>query len=299
VDLTFWRANVLFELGVRLAVRAGGTFCLIDGSAEEPSIDAHTRSTLFRLLQPATYTIETDTFPRRLSGADRPRNAIYEAALRHFRHAQDRLAEPVETTLLRTDAITSGVRDPLQAVDLTPLYARDNPVYGSELRHAVFERLCAAWFYLADRARLGDTRPIDLLDPQRAEAFRGFRRLGSRLRAALAHRYGARDARLRRRIDASDRRASRRGTIAMADLIDAWTALREDPPWRIPLASVAPEDRDAQLADWDEQGQRLLALEERLTGLANPVCELPLQSIRLDRARLDAVRREAEGAWHG
>lgn len=292
VDLTWWRANVLFELGVRLAVRPAGTYCLIDKSVAGDTTFEGSRAKLNALLQPASYKASTNTFPQALAA---PERAIYETAVRHFRRAQDRYGEQVDVMLVRADAIMRSHSDPLQKVDPSPLYARDNDAYHAEVQHSVFEQLCAAWYYLADRERLYATRPIDLLEPRRAEAFRRFRRLGSRLKAVLAHRYEERDLRLRRRIEATERRAAKSGATKMADLLDAWGTLRGDPPWQIDLATVPADDRKAQIDDWKFQLEQLLALEERLQQLASPVCELPLQSIRSDRARLQIVLTNSEG----
>lgn len=290
VDLTWWRPNVLFELGVRLAVRANRTFCLIDKSVQGDETYAGSRAQLSDLLKPFPYDLSTSSFTKGFAAP--VSEYIYETATRHFRTMQDHYGKHVDTMLVAAAAVTPGHDDPLQAVDITPLYARDNHAYGEEVRHSVFERLCAAWYYLADREEPHAVRPIDLLDRRRAEAFRRFRRLGSRLKAGLAHRYEQRDRRLRQRIEDTERRAKDSGAASLAELLDAWRTLRDDPPWSIDVAKVADAEWAGIVADCENQLEQLAALEGQLEDLANPVCELPLQGIRADRERLEAALQQ-------
>jgi hypothetical protein len=289
VDLTWWRPNVLFELGVRLAVSRARTFCIIDRIADAVAADAASTTRIDAQLAPHAYDASGNKFSKALLPLDTMRDIVFGTAARHFRRLQDRHGDPVDDMLLAAEAATGGQADPLEAVDLTPLYSRDNDAYGGEVRHAVFERLCAAWYYLAEREKLYAIRPIDLLEPRRCEAFRDFRRLGSRLKAALAHRYEPRDHRLRKRIDATERWAQRSGADRMARLLEAWAALVRDPPWQVDPASIPPADRDAQIDDWKVQLAELKELETSLEKLGNRVCELPLQSVRSDVSRLRAV----------
>jgi hypothetical protein len=292
VDLTWWRPNVMFELGVRLAVRRSRTFCLIDTSTEGDATFAGSRARLRNLLRPFSYDLSTANFIFAALHSDHnDHNLIYETAACHFCTVQDHYGEQVDAMLVAAAAVTPGHDDPLQAVDITPLYARDNRAYGEEVRHSVFERLCAAWYYLADREEPHAVRPIDLLDQRRLEAFRRFRRLSSRLKAGLAQRYGPRDERLRERIESAEQCAKDSGAVAMMELLDAWLTLRGDPPWQFDIAKVKTEDID----DCEYQIEQLKALEARLEGLTSPVCELPLQGVRSDRRRLEIVLQQFRG----
>lgn len=299
VDLTWWRPNVMFELGVRLAVRPFGTFCLIDPSAEGIATFEGSKADLKGFLQPFHYDLSRPKLTKAFVARSPDLNPIYEVAARHFRTAQDRYGEAVDAMLVASGAVTPGHDDPLQAVDITPLYARDNRAYGEEVRHSVFERLCAAWYYLAEREKPHEVRPIDLLDEHRADAFRRFRRLGSRLKAGLAHRYGSRDERLRESIENTERCARASGAVAMAELLEAWRTLRGDPPWQIDIATVREADWTGLVDDCGSQLEQLVALESRLKEHASPVCELPLQAVRSDRRRLEIVLQQFRRRNHG
>jgi len=52
VDLTLWRPNVLFELGVRLAVRESSTYCLLDPTQKVNKAGLRPRAQLTELLKP-------------------------------------------------------------------------------------------------------------------------------------------------------------------------------------------------------------------------------------------------------
>jgi hypothetical protein len=290
VDLTWWRANVLFELGVRLAVCPGRTFCLIDEKPEGDLTFTGTRSSLLSLLRPFAYDLDTETFAAAFAAP--VTTQIYETAALHFRAEQDYVSGDVDVMLVATAAVTSSHDDPLQTVDVTPLYARHNLDYGAALRYSAFERLCAAWCYLADRTEPHAGRPIDLLDPRYAATFRRFRRLGSRLRSALAHRYEPRDTRLRRRIEECEAVARAAGTTAMADLLDAWLALRRDPPWKIDVSKVNANEWTDLINDYQDQLDQIKALENRLVELASPVCVLPLQGVQSDLRRVEIMLQQ-------
>jgi hypothetical protein len=279
VDLTWWRANVLFELGVRLAVRKSRTFCLIDRTVEGKETFKGSRSNLKELFDPVEYDLGPAKFPL-VKSIPSP---IYEAAARYFQSGQDRFSEHVDAMLVGAAAVMPGRDDPLQSVDVAPLYARDNLEYGEEVRQSAFERLCAAWCYLADREEPDFVRPIDLLDPRKADAFRRFLDLGSRLKTPLALRCEARDKRLKQRIDDSEARAKASGVTSMSELLDAWKALRRDPPWK-DIRTTRRDPKD--ISNWKRQIKQLAILKTRLEQLASPVCELPLQGLKSDLRRL-------------
>ncbi|HEV7744204.1 MAG TPA: hypothetical protein VGO56_04330 [Pyrinomonadaceae bacterium] len=292
VDLTWWRPNVMFELGVRLSATSADTFCLIDPTAEgmEPLTGAHAELNDF--LCPFQYNLKPPSFTKTFARENQRSNLVYEVAARHFRTYQDHYDEQVDDLLLAAAALTKGHDDPLQAVDISPLYARDNRSYGTEIRHSVFERLCAAWYYIADREEPFSLWPTDLLDKSRAAAFRRFRDLSARLKAGLALRSQPRDERLRRRIAATENQAKESGAMAFADLLDAWVDVRSDPPWQVKLEEVQGRDRSGFIQDWEDQLEKLTALEAMLVSLDSPVCELPLQGVRLDKRRVELVLQQ-------
>lgn len=292
VDLTWWRPNVMFELGVRLSATSADTFCLIDPTAEGMGTLTGEHAELNDFLRPFHYNLKPPSFTKTFARENQQPNVVYEIAARHFRTTQDHYDEQVDDLLLAAAALTKGHDDPLQAVDISPLYARDNRSYGTEIRHSVFERLCAAWYYIADREEPFSLSPIDLLDRSRAATFRRFRDLSARLKAGLALRSQPRDERLRRRIAETERQAKQSGAIAFADLLDAWVEVRSAPPWQVNLDKVEDRDRDGFIQDWKDQLEKLIALEEMLIELDSIVCELPLQGVRLDKRRLELVLQQ-------
>ncbi|MFI5352009.1 MAG: hypothetical protein ACHQZS_03525 [Candidatus Binatales bacterium] len=285
-DLTKWRPNVMFELGVRLAAGKNRTHCLIDASVEGERTFEGSRAKLTEFLRPFTYDLHVQSFAKAF---DAPVPAyIYETAACHFRTAQDHFGGYVDEVLVAA-APAKPHDDPLQIVDVRQLYARDNLDYAGELSYSSVEMRCAAWYYLADREQPHLMRPIDLLDPRRAEVFRRFQRLGSRLKTELAQRPEARNQRLRQSIDESMHRASISGVTEMAALLDGWMRLRADPPWKIDFAEIGGNNCTALAKDYEDQSEQLATLKIRLEEMCNPVCELPLQGIRSDLRRLLAV----------
>ena len=288
VDLTWWRPNVMFELGVRLSARSARTVCLIDPTPKGAETFQGSRAELKDFLRPFEYNLGTPNFANVFAVPNQQMNLIYEVAARHFRTTQDHHGEQVDTLLLAAAALTKGHADPLQAVDISPLYAHDNHSYGTEIRHSVFERLCAAWYYLAEREEPFGVPPTALLDPTRADMFRRFRNLSASLKAGLALRSLPRDERLRQRIAETEKQAKQSGAMAFADLLDAWVNVRNDPPWQVRPEQVE-RDRAGFIQDWEDQLEQLNLLETTLVKLSNPVCELPLQGVRLDTRRVELV----------
>jgi hypothetical protein len=292
VDLTWWRPNVLFELGVRLAVSANKTFCMIDPGPEGDRTFQGSRGRLRDLLEPFAYDLEMSEVAFAKAFARPLPDDVYQAAARHFRTGQDHFTERVDTMLTAADGVTRGHANPLEAVDLTPLYASANPDYAGRIRHSVFEQLCAAWYYLADRDEVHGVRPVDLLDPRRADAFRRFHRLGSRLKNALALRYEPRFQRLRAAIEASQQQARDSGATAMTDLLNTWMDLRRSAPWNLDQTRDPEGGWQVLVEDSEDQHAQLMELREMLEKFDNPVAELPLQGVRLDLRRLETALRQ-------
>jgi FAD dependent oxidoreductase len=292
VDLTWWRANVMFELGVRLAVRANQTFCLIDESVDGEETFTGTRALLRERLSPFSYDLHMDSFADAFK-APIP-TWVYETAAGHFRTRQDHLGQHVDE-FLETAAPSKPSDDPLQVVDVRQLYARDNLDYAAELSHSSVEMRCAAWYYLADRERPHLIRPIDLLDPRRAQIFDRFQKLGSRLKTDLLNRREPQDKCLRDRIDASMKETEDLGTAEMARLLKVWRELRLDPPWNYDVITLEDDQRTDLVAEWEDRGRHLAELQANLERLGNPVCELPLHAIRSDLRRLGIALQQFKG----
>ena len=287
VDLTWWRPNVLFELGVRLAVRPDRTFSLLDTTQDEPAAPESSKARLKELLRPITYQVG----PGNLKFNDHVPPIIYEAAAQHFRTWQDYDAVPVDRKIesLATEALGRG--DPLQAVDLRSLYADENVIYASQVRHSALDALSAAWCCLAEHDEPHRMRPVDLLDPAREDSFRQFQRLSSNLQEILSHLHGDRYDRLRSRIAVAITQASRSGTATVADLLGAWKASRSAPLWSDTTTSGEKQD---VIDDCEYQLSQLEGLEGRLGELASPACEIMLQGVRSDQRRLRNVLRQMQ-----
>jgi hypothetical protein len=293
VDLTLWRPNVMFELGVRLATHPKGTYYLFDSSAPGHK-NSMAAKHLLEFLRPFQYDFES-SFKAAFTNSAMAPDIIYETANRHFRTSQDHYDETAEDLLLASASVASGQDDPLQAVDIRPLYAIDNMFYGQSIRHSAFEKLCAAWVYLADRSQPHHARPIELLDEQREEVFRRFFQLGARLKNGLGARQGRRDRELRRRIANAERIAMVSGATTMAGLIAAWRDIRRAGLWREDGTELTEQERLDLVGDCEDQVSQLRELERHLEALSNPVCQLPLEAVQADRSRIEIAIRRING----
>jgi hypothetical protein len=171
VDWSRWRANVFYELGVRLAVNGIGPVCLYapkcrhESEPELPKVEKGTRCALISLFKPFRYQIEEQTdipiksavkaffqmkknFECRPNGAQLAHCATFDVANEYFETRQERFVSPVNSFLVQSvDATLGGTRDQ-QNVDLTQLYAQDNARFADRIRVGALERLVAAWCYL-------------------------------------------------------------------------------------------------------------------------------------------------------
>ncbi|CAM5781090.1 S1 family peptidase [Rhizobacter fulvus] len=186
IDWTGWRANVFFELGVRMACADIGPVNLI----EQPEFDAamaaepgSQKRQLIDLLGPTAYLLDLDAAADvdvdAVSGALERHDSIVEqrppvvgaGALPHdatFRTCRDFFDWKQEEitkephALLRTSIEAPYGKDP-QAAGRKPLLFSDNVDYGKELERSVKERWIAAWCYLANRyprAQWADDAPL-------------------------------------------------------------------------------------------------------------------------------------------
>jgi hypothetical protein len=98
---------------------------------------------------------------------------------------------------------------------------------------------------------------------------------------------------MRARIAAAESAAEASQSAQMAELLDVWNRIRNRPPWLIEESKVSEDDAE----DWAYDAQQLEALEKVLSALGNPACEVALQAVRSDRARVErAVARFQEKA---
>ena len=281
VDVTWWRANVMFELGVRLATHPQGTFCLLDETVEAAGPVGSVKLKEFLALK--EYDLKAFGFGHKFETEAAGFGVIYDTAAQHFQTAQDGYDRVVDAELVaEAEAIQRNVQE---QVDIAPLYGSKNTAFGNVILSSALEKRCAAWCYLIERERPHELRPIDLLDERCADSFRRFPRLSSRLKLDLAR--GARDNHMRERIAAAEKDAASSGATDMADLLELWARIRATPtpPWLVKPSKVTKADTD----DWQDDADQLRTLEARLEELNNPACQLLLQGVRSDRKRIDGT----------
>lgn len=171
VDWTGWRANVFFELGVRLACADVAPVSLI----EQSEADAATapgaltqRRRLMALLEPTSYRIPQDDQdddaierallvhdaivkqrPPAVAASRLPADATFRTCLDRFEWTREHITtEPHE--LLRSSIEAPFGKD-RQAGGRSPILFSTNPDYSKDLDRSVKERWIAAWYYLSHR----------------------------------------------------------------------------------------------------------------------------------------------------
>jgi hypothetical protein len=166
VDWTEWRANVFFELGVRLACGEAGAVTVIDRRSSEAL--GHEKKqqygALFRLFAPTEYDVgDGDSIRVAFARHDAiayksppavpidvvPHDATYNTCIDAFDWAQEPL------TFEPHDALRRTVQEPFgkdhQAVGRPPVLFSANPTFRKYLERGAQERWVAAWYYLAHR----------------------------------------------------------------------------------------------------------------------------------------------------
>jgi hypothetical protein len=291
VDVTWWRANVMFELGVRLATHPQGTFCLLDETVEAAGPVGSVKLKEFLALK--EYDLKAFGFGHKFETEAAGFGVIYDTAAQHFRTAQDGYDHLVDAELVAEAEVTQRKRKNVQEqVDITPLYGSKNTAFSNVILSSALEKRCAAWCYLVERERAHKLRPIDLLDERCADSFRRFLGLSSRLKLDLGR--GARDDHMRKRIAEAEKDAAESGATAMADLLDEWARIRATPPWLVESSKVklaewlmqSSKVKQAECNDWQNDAEQLKKLEARLEKLNNQACQLVLQGVRSDRKRV-------------
>jgi hypothetical protein len=174
VDVTWWRANVMFELGVRLATHPQGTFCLLDETVAAAGPVGSEK--LKQFLGVKGYTLKAYGFEHKFTSEAAGFGEIHDTAAQHFRTAQDGYDQLVDVELV-AEAEATQRKNAQQQVDIAPLYGSKNAAFGNETLSSALEKWCAAWCYLVERERPQKLRPIDLLDERCADSFRRFRRM--------------------------------------------------------------------------------------------------------------------------
>jgi hypothetical protein len=168
VDWTEWRANVFFELGVRLACSARDPMCIIQRSdAEGGSAANEVRpgrlrqyDLLLQLFDPVAYDHQDreelesalDSWPRpplpgrSPSPSALPSAATFKVARASFEWQRDAMLTPPHIEQRQAAELILGV-DPEQRPERLVLFA-DNEQFDAELNAAVREKWIAAWLYL-------------------------------------------------------------------------------------------------------------------------------------------------------
>jgi hypothetical protein len=167
-DWTGWRANVFFELGVRLACADVGPVGVIERGAVDATAVCNApaqRQQLMALFGPTVYRLaeEDDGTERALRDHDETLQqrmpALAETQLPHdatFRACQDRFQWEDEHitiephVLLRSSIEAPFGKDP-QAPGFKPLLFSSNPNYSKEYDRIMKDRWIAAWCYLVQR----------------------------------------------------------------------------------------------------------------------------------------------------
>jgi len=180
VDWTYWRPNVFFELGVRLACSEIGPVCLLDeqdpedpasgNPAESPQLTQ--KGSLKELFRPTEYRL-AQTAPERVAAGralddaikahDEIRNkqprpvppsalahdATYKLIVKEFDWSQERMNfRPDE--LLRFSIESDVGKDPEKGGTPRVLFS-SNFSFQQQLQNSVQERWIAAWYYLLHR----------------------------------------------------------------------------------------------------------------------------------------------------
>jgi hypothetical protein len=287
VDVTWWRPNVMFELGVRLATHPEGTFCLLDETVAAAGPVGSVKLKEFLGLK--GYNLRAYGFEHKFTSEAARVGEIYETAAQHFQTTQDGYDHLPDVDLV-AEAEATQRKNAQQQVDIAPLYGSKSTAFGNQILSSALEKRCAAWCYLVERQRPHMLRPIDLLDERSADSFRRFRRLSSRLQLELAR--GTRDDHMRQRIAEAEKNAKDSDASAMADLLEIWRRIRTSPPWMVDPSKVQSEDWQ----DWQEDADQLKTLEARLEKLNNPACQLVLQGVRSDRTRVERTVERLKGS---
>ena len=169
VDWAFWRPNVFFEFGVRIACSEIGPLCIIDESGADVTKvnDLKQKAKLLKLFGPTPYNLEESVSPLHTAFENHEKDkkriaySVPDSQLAHnttyrqivdvfdYRHEHITL-KPHQ--LLRLSAETETGKDPQSRGSSQVLFST-NPGFAKELESSVRERWIAAWYYARYRYR--------------------------------------------------------------------------------------------------------------------------------------------------
>jgi hypothetical protein len=189
VDLSGWRANVLFEVGVRLACQPRPPVFVLDRDFPHTT-DKAVVEALERRLQPAMYAAPGagSQIRKRLDQwrrQDDVENATFTVAKTFFDIRQEPSLSPVSATLFAEAQLALRLDAPQEKVDPLPLFARGNEAMSNGVSASGLDRLVAAWAQLDSWHDPASASSVSLLDPQFRELFRRYTVLGTGLRQQL------------------------------------------------------------------------------------------------------------------
>ena len=166
VDWTQWRANVFFELGVRLACSNIGPICIIEESENDAPVPPKQKEQLIRLLDPIRYKDEDSLTPfkqvwkRYQSYISRQETSPPPSTLEHnetyrtiafeaYDWEQELITMAPHEELLASVETQLG-KDPQSAGKYPALFS-SHPEFMKELQRNAAERWIAAWYYFIKR----------------------------------------------------------------------------------------------------------------------------------------------------
>lgn len=211
VDWTGWRANVFYELGVRLCVNSIGPVNIIcRDSLPQPGAPHAQREALVRLFSPIAYDLadRSGAFGGELrrryddisqtpeAGAnswgglahDHTFKLVYNSILLE----QEPGGNPVHREL--RDAVKAMLGEDPRMQGTKPVLFSQNPALMKQVRAGAVERLLAAWYYLQQR-HAADRLPAD--DPRRLD----YISIGNMLSSMLLESNDPEEQRLGEQID--------------------------------------------------------------------------------------------------
>lgn len=176
-DWTLWRANVFFELGVRLACSGVGPVCLIEGGQADGDAQLLQQRQLITLLAPIRYHADGSLEPfqqawqryESFSDAGKATPTSYEV-LEHDETYRAIALDAYDwrqelTSKLPHEEILAGIelhlgKDP-QSAGKYPVLFSTHPELATELQLSAAERGIAAWYYFRHRRLPEDVRSAD------------------------------------------------------------------------------------------------------------------------------------------
>ncbi len=224
VDWSLWKANVFFELGVRIAVSSMGPVCLLanglkgfaegDEKNEEVNKQCEALKKLFHPIKYGKKGEESKLFRdirdrhRDMQDYETPGRTFYAAAPTFGSFAYNHTYNMVGTYLplhnepgaSAAHKVLETVADALIGVSITKnpslpvLYANVNESLDKQVRSAAKELLIAAWYYLSKRYSLDELK-------QQAGLLEQYTDLSNRLYNLLEWSDDAKDKNLQRRVE--------------------------------------------------------------------------------------------------